>query len=156
MLDTPRILQVPARRTAVIRLTIPRAEIRTVMGPGLGEVRAAVAAQGVPVAGPWFTHHFRMDPGIFDFEIGVPVGGPVKAEGRMEPGELPGARLAQTVYTGPYEGLGAAWGEFDAWIRAEGYTPGPGLWECYLTGPESGPDPTSWRTELNRPVVESA
>jgi hypothetical protein len=31
---------------------------------------AAVAAQGIAPAGPWFTHHLRMDPATFDFEIG--------------------------------------------------------------------------------------
>ena len=52
---------------------IPRAEIQKVMGPGYREVMAAVAAQGIAPVGPWFTHHLRMDPDTFDFEIGVPV-----------------------------------------------------------------------------------
>jgi effector-binding domain-containing protein len=71
----------------------------------------------------------------------------------VEPGERPAARVARTVYHGPYVGLGPAWGEFGAWIAAEGHTPAPDLWECYLTGPESGPDPSGWRTELNRPLA---
>jgi len=29
----------------------------------------------------------------------------------------------------------------------------PDLWERYLTGPESNPDPATWRTELNRPLL---
>ena len=61
--------------------------------------------------------------------------------------------MARTVFQGPYEGLGAAWGEFDAWIVANGHTPGPDLWECYVAGPESSSDPASWRTELNGPLV---
>ena len=28
-----------------------------------------------------------------------------------------------------------------AWIDAEGHTPAPDLWEIYVAGPESGPDP---------------
>ena len=149
MLDTPQITEVAAQRTAVIRLTIPRAEIRQVMGPGIGELMAAVAAQGIGPAGPWFSHHLRMDPAVFDFEIGVPVTAPVTPVGRVVPGELPDSTVARTVYRGPYEGLGSAWGEFDAWIKANGHTPAPGLWECYVAGPESGPDPAGWRTELN-------
>jgi effector-binding domain-containing protein len=61
--------------------------------------------------------------------------------------------VARVVYRGPYEGLGAAWGEFDAWIAANGHKPGTDLWECYVAGPESSPDPAAWRTELNRPLV---
>jgi effector-binding domain-containing protein len=94
-----------------------------------------------------------MDPDTFDFEIGVPVTGPVSPAGRVKPGQLPATTVARTVYHGAYEGLAAAWGEFGAWIVANGHTPAPNLWECYAAGPESSPDPASWRTELNRPLI---
>ena len=110
-------------------------------------------AQGLAPAGPWFTHHLRMDPDIFDFEIGVPVNAPITAAGRVKAGELPAATVVRTVYHGPYEGLGPAWAELDAWVAAQGYSSRPDLWECYVAGPESSPDPATWRTELNRPLV---
>jgi len=153
MIDTPQITKTAGQLAAVIRLTVPRAEIRNVMGPGIGEVMAAVAAQGIGPAGPVFSHHFKMDPEVFDFEVGVPVTKAVTAVGRVQPGQLPAARVARTVYHGPYEGLGAAWGEFVAWIAANGHTAAPDLWECYVAGPESIPDPANWRTELNRPLM---
>ena len=153
MLDTPQITQTAAQLAAVIRLTIPRDQIRNVMGPGLAELMATIAAQGIAPAGPWFTHHLRMDPDTFDFEIGVPVTAPVAAAGRVKAGQLPATRVARTVYRGDYEGLGPAWGEFVAWIMANGHKPGPDFWECYVAGPESNPDPATWRTELNRPVT---
>jgi effector-binding domain-containing protein len=71
----------------------------------------------------------------------------------VKPGQLPATTVARTVYHGDYEGLGAAWGEFGAWIKANGYTPAPNLWECYVAGPESNPDPATWRTELIRPLT---
>ncbi len=153
MLDKPQIVQTAAQLTAIIHLTVPREEIRNVMGPGISELMAAVAAQGIAPAGPWFTHHLRMDPDTFDFEISVPVSAPVAAVGRVKPGQWPATKVARTVFHGDYEGLGAAWGEFDAWIAAEGHTPGADLWECYVAGPESNPDPATWRTELNRPLT---
>ena len=88
MLDTPQITQTDAQLTAIIHLTIPREEIRNVMGPGIGELMAAVAAQGIAPTGPWFTHHLRMAPDIFDFEIGVPVNAPVAAAGRVKAGRI--------------------------------------------------------------------
>ena len=123
------------------------------MGPGHLELTAALAARGIAPAGPWFTHHLRMDPDIFDFEIGLPLTTPISPVGRVEPGQWPPATVARTIYQGDYEGLGPAWAEFDAWIAAEGHTPGPDLWESYLAGPESNPDPTTWRTELSRPLI---
>jgi effector-binding domain-containing protein len=152
MLEKPQIAKTDAQPTAVIRLTIPRSEIQHVMGPGIGEVMATLAEQGVTPAGPWFTHHLRMDPAIFDFEICVPVAVQVAGAGRVSPSELPAATVVRTTYCGPYEGLPAAWAEFDAWIAAEGLTTGPDLWERYVAGPESSPDPSQWRTELNRPL----
>ena len=152
MLEQPQIIETSPQTIAILRLTVPREEIQNVMGAGLRELTAAVAAQGVAVSGPWFTHHLRMPAEVFDFEIGVPIAEPVSAAGRMRPGQWPALRVARTVYHGPYEGLGAAWGELIAWIAAEGHTPVPELWECYLAGPESGPDPAKWRTQLDRPL----
>ena len=108
MLDKPQIVQTAAQLTAIIHLTIPREKIRNVMGPGISEVMAAVAAQGIAPAGPWFTHHLRLDPGLFDFESSVPVTAPVAAVGRVKPSQWPAMRVARTVYHGPYEGLGDA------------------------------------------------
>ena len=152
MLDEPRIVRTDPKLTAVIRLTIPRERIREVMGPAIGEVMATVAAQNIAPGGPVFSHHFKLDPDTFDFEVGVPVVSPVSASGRVKPGELREATVARTVYHGPYEGLGGAWGEFEAWLREHGHAPAEDLWECYVAGPESSSNPAEWRTELNRPL----
>lgn len=149
MLTPPEIVKTKAQPAAVIRLTVPRAKIVEVMGPAMGEVMAAIGAQGIAPAGPIFSHHFRMDPAVFDFEVGVSVSKPVTSVGRVQMSELPAATVARTVYEGSFEGLGAAWGEFGKWIADQGHKPAENLWECYL----SGPDPASNRTELNRPLV---
>lgn len=85
MIDPPQITVTDAQRIAVIHLTVPRSEIRKVMQPGLRELMAALSAQGIAPAGPWFTHHLRMDPEIFDFEIGMPVRAPVASAGVSSP-----------------------------------------------------------------------
>ena len=153
MIDPPALVESEAQPAAVIRLTIPRDEIQEVMGPAIQEILHAVAAQGMVPAGPVFSHHFKMEPDTFDFEVGVPLTAPVSPAGRVLPGQLPAATVVRTIYTGPYEGLGAAWSEFMEWIGTTGHATAPDLWECYLNGPESSPDPTTWRTELNRPVI---
>ncbi|HEX5004409.1 MAG TPA: GyrI-like domain-containing protein [Gemmatimonadales bacterium] len=153
MIDPPEIADAEAQRAAVLRITIPRAEMTKVMGPAYGELMAAVTAQGIAVTGPWYSRHFRMDPDIFDFEIGVPVASAVVPAGRVAPGELPGGRVARTVFRGNYPGLGAAWGEFTRWIEAEGLAVREDLWERYVLGPEADRDPAAWRTELNRPLA---
>jgi len=153
MIDTPHVTHTAEAPMAFIHLTVPRAEIRTVMGPGLSELHAALAAQGATPSGPWFTHHRRMDPAVFDFEICVPVSSPVTPSGRVQAGYLPAATVAQTVLHGPYEGLADAWGRLEAWITTQGHRPAADLWERYVVGPETSADPADWRTELNWPLL---
>ena len=153
MIDTPQIVQTTAQLTAFIHLIVSREEMREVFGPSIGELMAALAAQGIAPAGPVFTHHRRRPTDTFDFELSVPVSGPVVAAGRVQPGEWPAMRVARTVHHGPYEGLPEAWGEFMAWIDANSHTLASDLWECYLTNPDSNPDPATWQTELNQPLL---
>ena len=152
MLDTPQIIQTTAQTAAVIHLTVPRSDMMKVFGPAAGELMAALAAQGMKPEGAIFAHHLKMSAGNFDFELGVRVSTPVKATGRVKPGELPAAKVVRTVYSGPYEGLPAAWGEFTKWIKVNGHEQADELWELYSVGPQSTPDPAGWRTELNRPL----
>jgi len=153
MLATPQIIKTDAQQAAVIHLTIPRSEMMKMFGPAVGELMSELAAQGVEPVGAVFAHHLKMTPDNFDFELGVKVAAPVNPAGRVKPGQLPAAKVARTVYSGPYEGLPAAWGEFDKWMNANGHEQAGNLWEVYSVGPQSSPDPANWRTELNRPLT---
>ena len=144
MIEPPQIITTASQHTAVIHLKLAMSEMMEQFGPAVGELIAAVAAQGQQPAGPVFAHHLSMDPdcdGVpasFDFELSVPVATPVMASGRMKPSIMPAVLAAKTTYHGPYEGLPAAWGEFMAWIKAQGLKPAMDLYEIYVSGPESG------------------
>jgi effector-binding domain-containing protein len=152
MIEEPKIIETSEQKAAVIHITVPRDRIQEVMGPGHNELMSTLKAQGIAPSGPWFSHHFRMDPKVFDFEIGVPVAGEIEPSGRVKPGQLPATKVARTTYTGGYEGLGPAWGDFDKWLKEHGYNTAGDLWEVYTAGPETGNDSTLYRTELNRPL----
>jgi len=154
MIDTPQIVQTESQLMALLHLTVPRDEIKKAMGPGIGEVMAALAGQGIAPSGPWFTHHLKRPDTSFDFEICVPVATRFVPNERVRSGEWPAMNVVRTVYRGGYEGLGAAWGEFEGWIVTHGYRPAQDLWERYLVGPESGNDSSKWVTELNRPLAD--
>lgn len=140
MIDAPQIVHSEPRSAAVIRHTVARAEIENVMGPSSAEALAAVAAHGLQPAGPLFSHHLKMGPGNFDFEVGGCDG--TRPAGNVRPGELPATKAARSVYHGLYEGLGAVRGEFNRWIEARGLKRAPDLWESYVD-PESGADPAA-------------
>ncbi len=149
MTDFPKIMSTVDQPYAALHVTVPREQIQQVMGPAISEVYAAVAAQGITPAGPWFTHHLRRPDCSFDFEVCVPVGTGVLAAGRVKPGIWRAMTVARTEYRGNYTGLGGAWGEFAAWVERKGLKTASDLWEVYQIGPESSDNPEDWRTELN-------
>ena len=154
MIETPTIVQLPAQHVAALHIETPRSRIQEVMGPGIREAMAAARAQGVGPAGPWFAHHLKITPEQFDLDVCVPVSSPVEPAGRVRPAERPALRVIRTVYRGPYEGLGGAWHEFDQWIQRQGLRTAADMYEVYLVGPETSPEPAQWQTEFCRPLVD--
>lgn len=152
MIDTPKIVHTDVQHTAFIHFVIPREEITRVMGPGRAELMAAVAAQGIAPSGPWFSHHLKIEPGHWNFEISIPVARPVAAAGRVQAGIMRAMKVARTVYHGPCEGLPGAWAEFSQWMELNGHRPAQNCWESYLSEPAG--DPALCRTELNRPLLD--
>ena len=151
-LETPEIVATGPQSVATILLCVPWAEMRHVMMPGLSELRAAVAAQGIGTDGAWFTYHFRMPTDTLDFAICVPVASPPMPIGRVEPMVIPAATVVRATMRGDYSGLAAAWGTLRNWVAANGHSIGPAFWESYTVGPDTGAEPADWRTELNWPL----
>ena len=60
----------------------------------------------------------------------------------------PAASLA-LVHLGSYDKLVASWERLGAWMGEQGLTPGPLLWEVYVTEPSPDMDPADLRSELN-------
>ena len=152
MLDKPYVTLTEEQLTAVVHLRVSRDEIKDVMDVAIQEVLSALAAEGVKPTGPCFSFHFKRPTDTFDFEVGFPVGSAVVPRGRVKMSTLPAGMVACKVYRGPYEGLGAAWGQLFAWMESERLSGKGSLWESYVSGPESTPDPQNWRTELNCPL----
>ena len=145
MIDPPQILQTKPQLTAVIPLTIPKDQIREVMGPGITELMSTLAAQGVKPTGTWFDS--------WDFEICVPTNVPVAAAGRVRPSQWPAMKVARAIHHGDYEGLSDSWEEFMGWIEEQGHDPAQDQYQCYVVGPETSDDPADWRTELFKPIL---
>lgn len=154
MIDTPQISHTASQHTACIQMKIPREDMMHLFGPAIEELVKELTAQGIPPQGSAFAHHFKMTPGIFDFEVGFVTDKPVKPAGRVKPGHWPEQKVARTSYHGPYEGLPDAWGEFTGWMESNNHFQAEDLWEHYVTGPHSSPNPADWRTDLYRPLTK--
>jgi effector-binding domain-containing protein len=138
----------PRTQIASIRLVIPRARIGEVMGPAIGSIFRSISVQSIRASGPVLTHHFRIDPEVFDFEVAVPVDRVIADDGEVRASQISSCRVARAVYTGSYEGLAHAWQEFETRLDEMKLSREPNLFERYLRGPESELPPTEWMTEL--------
>jgi effector-binding domain-containing protein len=140
------------RHTAVLGLSSPPAEIGAALRGALSEVADCISRQGVTVEGPPFARFFDYTDEQADFEAGFPVSEPVRAEGRVESGELPGGRAAITVHRGAYEDLQTAHDALGEWVLAHDHDPGGPVWEVYVSGPQQHDDPARWETEVVWPL----
>ncbi len=152
MIEKLQVVRSDEQHVAMVRIKAAAHEMQTVMGPGIGEVFAAIADQGLTPAGPWFNHHFAQPTSVFDFGICVPLSSAIAPIGRVEASVRRACDVVRTNYHGPYEGLGDAWQQFMEAILAENHQCADDFWECYITGPESESDGDKFITELNRPL----
>jgi effector-binding domain-containing protein len=162
MIETPRIVETEEMRAAVIHLTVPRSELPKVVPAAIDELVQVITGQGQSPQGPLFMHHVSMSDEAFDVEVGFPVETAIAPAGRVRPGKIPAAKVARTIYQGPYEGLYGAWDAFGKRLESDGVMErsrlrhAEALWERYLVGPETTSDPSRWRTELNLPLRPAA
>jgi len=83
----------------------------------------------------------------------VPVTAPVVAVGRVTAWQAPGPQGRAHDLPRPVRGLGDGLGRIQGVDRDEHFDAGLDLYEFYVAGPESSPDPANWHTELNQPLI---
>jgi effector-binding domain-containing protein len=103
-----------------------------------------------PSGAPFIIYYNQpFKPEDLDVEIGVPVASAVPI---ADEHELPAARVAYTVYTGSYGGIGAAYEDLYRWIGRSGHKPAGPPRELYLVGPRHTDRPTEYVTEIELPI----
>lgn len=155
MITPPEVITTKELITAVIPLVIAGRDMPKYMDPAIQEVIKAITGQGIKITGPMFSYHHRRPSDTFDFEIGFPVSGAIKEQGRVINSMLPAVKVVRSVYQGPYEGLAQAWPELQQWVRRNGHGETGRFWESYLNNPNEMKDPKDYRTELNW-IIEEA
>ena len=155
MTDTspPEILDHHEQVTAVVRGVVPMDELADFFDRAFGSLAQVLADQGVAPRSAAFALYHGEPTDEVDLEVGFVTGDPIEADGDVVVGALPGGRIARTVHAGSFDGLGGAWGELTRGIVTLGLTPGPTMWEVYLTEPSPDMDPADLRTELNVLVI---
>ena len=113
----------------------------------------AMQAQGVQPAAPPFGKYYGTPTAVVDVEAGFPVTAAIQAAGDVIPGSLPAGKVVEALHVGPYDTMESTYAEMQRYLADTGLTPSTVMWECYLSDPETEPDPATWRTQICWPVV---
>ncbi|PFG43560.1 effector-binding domain-containing protein [Isoptericola jiangsuensis] len=164
LIDHPEQAAVGVRRIA---RTDELADVFATLVP---RVAGLLEQLGLRPAGPPFARYHDRTGDDLDVEVGFPVDDAVDlpalpATVGNEPGggvvvaePLPAVRVVETIHAGPYDGLRATRGRMEAWVAAHDLRLLGVSWESYEAGPESDPDPATWRTRVvlavSGPAVE--
>lgn len=141
---------VVSKRTMVTLATIGNA-----IGGGLSEAYGSIGPSGAVAGEPFVIYHGAPAEGDrpFEIEICAPISGPVPAPDGWTIKELWAGTFASVLHVGPYDSLGAAYDELEAWIARQGYAVAGAPREVYLSEP--GTPPEDIRTVVEFPVVAS-
>ena len=140
------IVTVDRQLTAVVKATVPFAEIPKAQRAARGAVDAALPSlQAGPLGRP-LTRFRTPAREALEMEIGTIVGRGFAAKGEVVPSELPAGSAAHFQLKGPFDGMPGAWQTLFAWCQAEKLELAGINWEIYM--PWQGVDPAKLETDL--------
>jgi len=148
---------VEATPAAAISAPVTIGELVLWVGGALGELRAAVSAQDVIVAGPAAGIY---DDDLFAHERGqatvfIPYVGELETVGRVQRTVIPAAELATVTHHGPLAGIDLAYGALAAHVASHELRVDGPIREYYTVTGTDTPDSSAWRTEVGLPIFNT-
>jgi effector-binding domain-containing protein len=149
----PELIELDPQEAVAVRGDVPIGELTDFFGHAFQDAAQAVAAAGAQIVGPPFGFYPEMPKETVAVEAGFPVSDRLEPHGKAHRFVLPGGRAVQATHVGPYDTLEQTYAELESWMKARGLEPAAGMWESYLSDPETEPDPATWRTRIICPVA---
>lgn len=116
------------------------------------ELMAAIGGPGKMAGMPFsIGHEVNMETGEMDLEAAIPIASQMPAPAGLNVASIPAGKCARYIYTGPYEGTGAAWQPFmDELTKL--YQPRWAGYEVYVNDPGTVKDKSELITWLMQPI----
>jgi effector-binding domain-containing protein len=148
----PEIVNLEPRPVALLRESVPMDSLTDYFPRAFTNVARVVSEQGAEMVGPPVGLYFGMPTDVVDVGAGFPTDRPVAPAEGVTPEMLPGGPTAQVLHVGTYDEMEGTYGRLTAWLKEQGLTPGPVMWETYLTEPD--PDaPETAQTLIDWPLA---
>ena len=153
MIESVRVETLSEQHAAVVRGRRPPEEIGEFVGPAYAAVSAALAEQGVAIAGPPFCRYAAGEgemtaeghAEVFSMAVGFPTERAIEPAGDVEPMTFPAGDAVVVVHVGAYPELGEAYAAGASWMREHDLEMSSDPWETYLDGPDADPHRTVLR-----------
>lgn len=128
-------------------------DLKSVFGSSYAKIGEAIGGMDKMTGHPFcIGHKVDYTTGKMDLEMALPVAAEMKVGDGLTSAKIPGGRVAQYVYYGPYEGTGDAWMKFMKAIEKDGLKPRFDGYEVYTNDPEVVKDPAKFETLLVQPI----
>lgn len=136
-----------------VREVVPMSSLSEFFGRAFGTTAEVLARQGATPKGPPVALYRGPAKDTVDVLAGFPLARPANPEGGVVLETLPGGATVEAVHTGPYDTLSATYGELSDWFTEQCMETPLEMWEEYLVGPETEPDPQRWQTRIVFPLT---
>jgi DNA-binding transcriptional MerR regulator/effector-binding domain-containing protein len=148
---------VPATAAAAIGAVVDREDLLAWWQGALGELHAAVRAQGLPVTGPaggvFASELIQQDRG--QATVFIPVQGSVRPIGRVTSAVIPAAELAIISHHGSLADADLSYARLGSYATTHEISIDGPLREYYLRGAGDTPDEADWRIEIGWPIFRA-
>ena len=129
------VRQFEPQATLTVRVRAPAHEVPQLMGRWFGAIGKYLMELHQPPTGMPYAAYRNMDAQDMDVEIGFPVGEVLPPKGEIQPGSIPGGRMATTIHFGPYDRLEDAYHALQSFVGEQGLEPTGVLYEMYMNDP---------------------
>ncbi|MGW8226185.1 MAG: GyrI-like domain-containing protein [Anaerolineales bacterium] len=126
------LLEQEPQPTLSIRTRTSVKELPQELGKAYDAIEQYLSQLGEEPAGAPYAAYFDFNMDDFEVEIGFPVARPLPEKGEIKNTEIPGGKLAQCLYTGPYKKIKPAYDALTEFVEEKGYEATGVAYEFYL------------------------
>ena len=144
------VVEMAAQPALVVETECDLEAISETLAVCFGKVYTHITQNGGMPEGMPFMRYLAMTDTGFHIQAGMPS--QLAGEGEIAAIQLPGGKLATTLFLGPYHEVGPAWDELHAWAEARGFDK-MGGWDLYENDPSTVADESEIRTRLYLPAA---
>jgi effector-binding domain-containing protein len=150
--EQPVLTSAPRRFVLYRHRIVAEGDLKTVLPDTFRELYECIGAAGVSPGGmPFVVYHEGSQPGVrWEIDICAPVSAPMVAPPCLEYIEMPSCIVISMLHVGPYDTLGDAYGQVEAYITEHGLQKAGPPREFYYSEPDVAPAET--RTLIEWPV----